>query len=406
MQGSIMDKLNSDKSINWAVARELLKKAQASKGLKRVSFYADLVLYTACRGERPARYLLTENERAMLRETLKRLEGGMSIPRQLGYDMIRNIKITVSHERDYEAEDTMPLLDTLLSLAGRLATAAPVRLLDLNGGVGLLPVFLKTYMPDIKVTSFERDDNYRIAALSNRESYSFDSWDIKDCNTKLLDIDEGFNIICINANCRPDTDHYTIDEIRQYLEEKLEGKGVIIYFGASIGDSGITKFERYLHEYFFLEYVYKNDVIAGVIAHPSLDTVSAGKAVQRGGKITPRTLPHTPCHGNGMGVNVYGNENIGLNMWHLIVPPSVNLEEHSHPCEEVYYMSSGSGVLSVDGKEVRLNEGDAFYIESGLPHGFSCENAQRCEIVAFSYLKVPAPGKEWTDEDSGGLCDD
>ena len=115
-------------------------------------------------------------------------------------------------------------------------------------------------------------------------------------------------------------------------------------------------------------------------------------------KVNPRELLHRAVHGHGLGCNVFGDDQAGLNMWHVIVPPRSRLDPHTHPCEEIYFLTSGKGVLLIDGEEVRLKAGDAYFIRPDASHGFINDGSIDSEILAFSYLKRPAPGARETEE--------
>ena len=110
-------------------------------------------------------------------------------------------------------------------------------------------------------------------------------------------------------------------------------------------------------------------------------------------KVRFRDLPHQECHGQGMGGNVFGDDDTGLNMWHVLAEPGSRLEPHSHPCDEIYCLIAGKGMLLIDDREIRFEEGEAFFIPGHVSHGFINDGESVCQILAFSYLEVPAPHK-------------
>ena len=49
--------------------------------------------------------------------------------------------------------------------------------------------------------------------------------------------------------------------------------------------------------------------------------------------------------------------------------PGVNAAVHTHHHEQFTHVISGSGEFNVDGKPVRVKQGDLLYFPSELPHG-------------------------------------
>jgi len=45
-------------------------------------------------------------------------------------------------------------------------------------------------------------------------------------------------------------------------------------------------------------------------------------------------------------------------------------EPHSHPGEEMIYVISGQLIVSIDGKDAVLDEGDAIYFDAAVPHSY------------------------------------
>jgi quercetin dioxygenase-like cupin family protein len=56
----------------------------------------------------------------------------------------------------------------------------------------------------------------------------------------------------------------------------------------------------------------------------------------------------------------------------LRIPPKGIFPKHNHPeREEIYYVTSGSGTLMIEDKEVSLSEGYIVYISGDTPHGLT-----------------------------------
>lgn len=51
-----------------------------------------------------------------------------------------------------------------------------------------------------------------------------------------------------------------------------------------------------------------------------------------------------------------------------VLPPGKTLEEHVDPVEEVYFILSGGGMMSVGDEEKEVKTWDAVWIPAGKPH--------------------------------------
>lgn len=58
---------------------------------------------------------------------------------------------------------------------------------------------------------------------------------------------------------------------------------------------------------------------------------------------------------------------------------------NSHPGQEFNYVIKGSMKISLDGKEMILEEGDSIYFDSGLPHGMLALNESECVFLAVIF---------------------
>ena len=94
-------------------------------------------------------------------------------------------------------------------------------------------------------------------------------------------------------------------------------------------------------------------------------------------EIIPKPLAE--CHG-GVGTLMCKSllENLGsegLDLMHRDdIPAGVSIGFHEHTAnEEVYYLASGKGILTYDGKEHEMNAGDISLCKKGHSHAFSAQ---------------------------------
>ena len=68
----------------------------------------------------------------------------------------------------------------------------------------------------------------------------------------------------------------------------------------------------------------------------------------------------------------------------LTLPPGASIGPHAHAGEdEVYLIARGSGLLDEDGREIRVNPGDAVLTGKGASHAIRNDGSEPLEIVAF-----------------------
>jgi mannose-6-phosphate isomerase-like protein (cupin superfamily) len=66
---------------------------------------------------------------------------------------------------------------------------------------------------------------------------------------------------------------------------------------------------------------------------------------------------------------------------YVLVAPQAD-EQQPHADDEVYVVLEGSGILQVEGEEVRVAEGDAVFVEAGADHRFTAYE-QLAVLVIF-----------------------
>ena len=83
------------------------------------------------------------------------------------------------------------------------------------------------------------------------------------------------------------------------------------------------------------------------------------------------------------------HESVGLELGvYVLVAPEAD-KQQPHEDDEVYVVLEGTGVLTVEGTEVPVKEGDAVFVEAGADHRFSAYE-QLAVFVIFE--RKPATG--------------
>jgi len=60
------------------------------------------------------------------------------------------------------------------------------------------------------------------------------------------------------------------------------------------------------------------------------------------------------------------------------------IEPHVDPMEEIYFVMSGEGEMSVDGETHHVAAGDAIWIPSGAEHGLANTGKENCVILVVA----------------------
>jgi quercetin dioxygenase-like cupin family protein len=66
---------------------------------------------------------------------------------------------------------------------------------------------------------------------------------------------------------------------------------------------------------------------------------------------------------------------------HAVLKPGKEIEEHIDPYEEVYYLLSGRGVMTVGDKRQEVTAGDAIWLPYGVPHSLLNDGDEECVIL-------------------------
>ena len=66
---------------------------------------------------------------------------------------------------------------------------------------------------------------------------------------------------------------------------------------------------------------------------------------------------------------------------HAVLKPGKEIETHVDPYEEVYYLLSGRGVMTVGDESREVTAGDAIWLPCGVPHRLINDGDEDCVIL-------------------------
>jgi mannose-6-phosphate isomerase-like protein (cupin superfamily) len=71
-----------------------------------------------------------------------------------------------------------------------------------------------------------------------------------------------------------------------------------------------------------------------------------------------------------------------LSIADIIIPAGVAVKPHYHKViEEIYYVTAGSGIMTLDGRETRIGVGDAVVIRPGERHSVRNDTAAELRLI-------------------------
>jgi mannose-6-phosphate isomerase-like protein (cupin superfamily) len=74
-----------------------------------------------------------------------------------------------------------------------------------------------------------------------------------------------------------------------------------------------------------------------------------------------------------------------ISMADIIIPAGVEVKRHHHPvAEEIYYITSGEGIMTINGASRRVGRGDAIVIEPGDVHKFLNDTKADVRMIVTS----------------------
>jgi quercetin dioxygenase-like cupin family protein len=66
---------------------------------------------------------------------------------------------------------------------------------------------------------------------------------------------------------------------------------------------------------------------------------------------------------------------------HAVLKPGREIEAHVDPYEEVYYLLSGRGVMTVGDERQEVTAGDAIWLPRGVSHSLTNDGDEDCVIL-------------------------
>jgi quercetin dioxygenase-like cupin family protein len=69
---------------------------------------------------------------------------------------------------------------------------------------------------------------------------------------------------------------------------------------------------------------------------------------------------------------------------HAVLKPGREIETHLDPYEEIYYLLSGRGVMTVGDERQKVTAGDAIWLPCGVPHGLINDGDEDCVILVVA----------------------
>jgi mannose-6-phosphate isomerase-like protein (cupin superfamily) len=74
-----------------------------------------------------------------------------------------------------------------------------------------------------------------------------------------------------------------------------------------------------------------------------------------------------------------------ISMADIIIPAGVEVKRHHHPvAEEIYYITAGEGIMTINGASRRVGKGDAIVIEPGDVHKFLNDTKADVHMIVTS----------------------
>lgn len=71
-----------------------------------------------------------------------------------------------------------------------------------------------------------------------------------------------------------------------------------------------------------------------------------------------------------------------LSIADIIIPAGVAVKPHYHKViEEVYYVTGGTGLMTIDGKSTRISQGDAVVIRPGERHSVHNDSSTELRLI-------------------------
>ena len=76
----------------------------------------------------------------------------------------------------------------------------------------------------------------------------------------------------------------------------------------------------------------------------------------------------------------------GFEMVRISIAPGKEIQPHAMPIKVVFYLIAGSGLLSCDGKDYRVEVGSTVECQANLQRGWKNEGEENLEILVVKVL--------------------
>lgn len=84
-----------------------------------------------------------------------------------------------------------------------------------------------------------------------------------------------------------------------------------------------------------------------------------------------------------------------VNIQHYVIEPGAAVSVHSHPAEQLGYLTRGRFVFIVDGEEYPVEAGGTYYFASGESHGV--ENRGDVPAEGIDIFSPPRTDPDWAE---------
>lgn len=92
------------------------------------------------------------------------------------------------------------------------------------------------------------------------------------------------------------------------------------------------------------------------------------------------------AHGGGTATMLFESSELKgiLFLAHAELKPGKELELHTDPYEEIYYVLRGKGLMTVEGNGQQVAAGDAIWIPFSVPHSLVNNGTEECVLLVVA----------------------
>ncbi len=84
-----------------------------------------------------------------------------------------------------------------------------------------------------------------------------------------------------------------------------------------------------------------------------------------------------------------------MSIQHLRMEPDAEIEEHSHPHEQLGFVYQGEQTFLIEGEPITVGPGETYVLYGDEPH--AVENRGDEELLAVDIFSPPRPNPDWED---------